>query len=147
MKLKQIEDEQNLNLFNLENTHRTNINKLEMKSKKIENKYKNFIKNEEISNIKTIKEMNNNIESMKRNSELEIMKINQNAELEEKKINDEIEINKMEINYRYKEKLRQEDLKKEIILRKQNLEKEKMEMKLELMMHQLMLNKINNFNN
>ena len=36
LKLKQIEDEQNLNLFNLENTHRTNINKLEMKSKKID---------------------------------------------------------------------------------------------------------------
>ena len=49
LKLKQIEDEQNLNLFNLENTHRTNINKLEMKSKKIDMENANKIN--ELKNV------------------------------------------------------------------------------------------------
>lgn len=176
LELKQIEDEQNLNLQNLQNTHLSNLINLEMNSKRIdieninkikrlknvfnqrnynyqiekkniENKYKTIINNEEIKNKKEINEMNNNIELMKRNSELEILKINQNLELEEKKINNENEINKLEIKYRYIDKLRQEDLKKEEILRRQNLEKEKMEMKLELMMRQILLNKINSSNN
>ena len=49
LELKQIEDEQNLNLFNLENIHRTNINKLEMKSKKIDMENANKIN--ELKNV------------------------------------------------------------------------------------------------
>ena len=87
--------------------------------------------------------MDNNIMLLKRKSELNIIKSNQNQELEEKKINNEIEIDKTRIKHEYLDKLREEELKKQLILNRQNLEKEEMEMKLQLMMGQIILNKLN----
>ena len=96
-------------------------------------------------NIKNeLKEMDNNIILLKRKSELNIIKSNQNHELEEKKINNEIEIDKLRLQHKYREKIIEEELKKQIILKRQDLEKEEMEMKLKLMMGQIILKELYN---
>ena len=171
LKIKQIQDEKNLQFHNIQNSHKLNLNTLEMNQKRIEhdniiaikeldninnsryykyqlekmdieNKHQNNMKKEEIHLKKELKEMDNNIMLLKRKSELNIIKSNQNQELEEKKINNEIEIDKTRIKHEYLDKLREEELKKQLILNRQNLEKEEMEMKLQLMMGQIILNKL-----
>ena len=172
-KLRQIQDEKNLQLQNIQNSHKLKLNILEMNRKKIE--YENINKIKELDNINNsrnynfqlekmniennhqkdmqkaeinikneLKEMDNNIILLKRKSELNIIKSNQNRELEEKKINNEFEIDKIRIQHKYQEKILEEELKKQIILKRQNLEKEEMEMKLKLMMGQIILNKLYN---
>ena len=176
LELKKIKNEKNLQLQNLDNNHLLHIKKLENDSKnidnenitqikklknkikmndynynleklKIENEHKNNIKNSEITNNKIIQNINQNKEFIKRNSELNIMKINNDKELEEKKINNELEIKKLEINYKYDEKIYQEEKKKQFILKIQNLEKEQMETQINLMLSQILLNKIQDLNN
>ena len=75
------------------------------------------------------------------------MKINNDKKLEEKKINNELEIKKLEINYKYDEKIYQEEKKKQVILKSQNLEKEQMETQINLILNQILLNKIQDLNN
>ena len=171
LKIKQIQDEKNLQFHNIQNFHKLNLNTLDMNQKRIEhdniiaikeldninnsryykyqlekmdieNKHQNNMKKEGIHLKKELKEMDNNIMLLKRKSELNIIKSNQNQELEEKKINNEIEIDKTRIKHEYLDQLREEELKKQLILNRQNLEKEEMEMKLQLMMGQIILNKL-----
>lgn len=173
LKIKQIQNEKNLQFQNIQNSHKLSLKTLDLNQKRIEyeninamkeldninnsryykdqlekmeieNKHQNNIQKAKINIKKELKEMDNKIILMKRKSELNINKSNLNHELEEKKINNEIEIDKTRIKYEYLEKLREEELKKQLILKRQNLEKEEMEMKLQLMMGQIILNKLNN---
>ena len=173
LKIKQIQDEKNLQFQNIQNSHKLSLKTLELNQKRIEyeninamkeldninnskyykdqlektdieNKHQNKIQKGKINTKKELKEMDNKIMLLKTKSELNINKSNLNHELEEKKINNEIEIDKTRIKYEYLEKLREEELKKQLILNRQNLEKEEMEMKLQLMMGQIILNNLNN---
>ena len=110
----------------------------------IENNHQKNMQKSEINIKNELKEMDNNIILLKRKSELNIIKSNQNHELEEKKINNEIEIDKIRIQHKYREKIIEEELKKQIILKMQDLEKEEMEMKLKLMIGQIILKKLYN---
>ena len=172
-KLRQIQDEKNLQFQNIQNSHKLKLNILEMNRKNIEceninkikeldninnsiyynyqlekidieNNHQNNMQKSEINIKNELKEMDNKIILLKRKSELNIIKSNQNHELEEKKINNEIEIDKIRIQHKYREKIIEEELKKQIILKRQDLEKEEMEMKLKLMMGQIILKKLYN---
>lgn len=107
LKIKQIQDEKNLQFHNIQNSHKLNLNTLEMNQKRIEhdninamkeldnfnnsryykyqlekmdieNKHQNNMKKEEINIKKELKEMDNNIMLLKRKSELNIIKSNKN---------------------------------------------------------------------
>ena len=144
MNRKKIEYENINKIKELDNINNSIYYKYQLEKIDIENNHQNNMQKSEINIKNELKEMDNNIILLKRKSELNIIKSNQNHELEEKKNNNEIEIDKIRIQHKYREKIIEEELKKQIILKRQDLEKEEMEMKLKLMMGQIILNKLYN---
>ena len=84
---------------------------------------------------------------MKLDYEYGIIQNNCETELEIKKIENDLEINKVKNELEYEIKLKEQDYLKNDTLSKQNLERVEMELKFQLMMGQLALDKIRELKN
>ena len=169
--LKRLENRYNTELLEQQRIHKNDMDKLdleriennykkenqlnEIKQINLTRKHKNDLqrqinknehvikmKDEELNHKAIMDNLENNADIMKKESEEAIFLNNNEAELEKIKIKNELEIANNNIKNELEEKLQEQNFQKNEALFRQNCEKMIMDAKLELMMGQLLLDKI-----
>ena len=169
--LKRLENRYNTELLEQQRIHKNDMDKLdleriennykkenqlnEIKQINLTRKHKNDLqrqinknehvikmKDEELNHKAIMDNLENNADIMKKESEEAIFLNNNETELEKIKIKNELEIANNNIKNELEEKLQEQNFQKNEALFRQNCEKMKMDAKFELMMGQLLLDKI-----
>ena len=165
LQLQQIQDSHKLNIKELElenkkiddrmNERLAKINSLnnqrnlenEIERKKIEYDFQDNIKREQLESKKKLDKINDNINRIKSKYKIKMIKNNNHAKEEEKKINNEFEINELKLKNEYTNKMYDQEYCKTDAMFKQNLEKQQKDFVLQMMMNQIMLNQSFESNN
>lgn len=165
LQLQQIQDSHKLNIKELElenkkiddrmNERLAKINSLnnqrnlenEIERKKIEYDFQDNIKREQLESKKKLDKINDNIDRIKSKYKIKMIKNNNHAKEEEKKINNEFEINELKLKNEYTNKMYDQEYYKTDAMFKQNLEKQQKDFVLQMMMNQIMLSQSVESNN
>ena len=165
LQLQQIQDSHKLNIKELElenkkiddrmNERLAKINSLnnqrnlenEIERKKIEYDFQDNIKREQLESKKKLDKINDNINRIKSKYKIKMIKNNNHAKEEEKKINNEFEINELKLKNEYTNKMYDQEYYKTDAMFKQNLEKQQKDFVLQMMMNQIMLSQSVESNN
>ena len=165
LQLQQIQDSHKLNIKELElenkkiddrmNERLAKINSLnnqrnlenEIERKKIEYDFQYNIKREQLERKKKLDKINDNIDRIKSKYKIKMIKNNNHAKEEEKKINNEFEINELKLKNEYTNKMYDQEYYKTDAMFKQNLEKQQKDFVLQMMMNQIMLSQSVESNN
>lgn len=165
LQLQQIQDSHKLNIKELElenkkiddrmNERLAKINSLnnqrnlenEIERKKIEYDFQDNIKREQLESKKKLDKINDNIDRIKSKYKIKMIKNNNHAKEEEKKINNEFEINELKLKNEYTNKMYDQEYCKTDAMFKQNLEKQQKDFVLQMMMNQIMLSQSVESNN
>lgn len=174
--INKIKNEKDLQLQQIQDSHKLNIKELELENKKIDdrmnerlakinslNNQRNFeneierkkieydfqdnIKREQLESKKKLDKINDNINRIKSKYKIKMIKNNNHAKEEEKKINNEFEINELKLKNEYTNKMYDQEYCKTDAMFKQNLEKQQKDFVLQMMMNQIMLNQSFESNN
>lgn len=174
--INKIKNEKDLQLQQIQDSHKLNIKELELENKKIDdrmnerlakinslNNQRNFeneierkkieydfqdnIKREQLESKKKLDKINDNINRIKSKYKIKMIKNNNHAKEEEKKINNEFEINELKLKNEYTNKMYDQEYYKTDAMFKQNLEKQQKDFVLQMMMNQIMLNQSFESNN
>ena len=174
--INKIKNEKDLQLQQIQDSHKLNIKELELENKKIDdrmnerlakinslNNQRNFeneierkkieydfqdnIKREQLESKKKLDKINDNIDRIKSKYKIKMIKNNNHAKEEEKKINNEFEINELKLKNEYTNKMYDQEYCKTDAMFKQNLEKQQKDFVLQMMMNQIMLNQSFESNN
>ena len=174
--INKIKNEKDLQLQQIQDSHKLNIKELELENKKIDdrmnerlakinslNNQRNFeneierkkieydfqdnIKREQLESKKKLDKINDNIDRIKSKYKIKMIKNNNHAKEEEKKINNEFEINELKLKNEYTNKMYDQEYYKTDAMFKQNLEKQQKDFVLQMMMNQIMLNQSFESNN
>ena len=174
--INKIKNEKDLQLQQIQDSHKLNIKELELENKKIDdrmnerlakinslNNQRNFeneierkkieydfqdnIKREQLESKKKLDKINDNINRIKSKYKIKMIKNNNHAKEEEKKINNEFEINELKLKNEYTNKMYDQEYYKTDAMFKQNLEKQQKDFVLQMMMNQIMLSQSVESNN
>ena len=174
--INKIKNEKDLQLQQIQDSHKLNIKELELENKKIDdrmnerlakinslNNQRNFeneierkkieydfqdnIKREQLESKKKLDKINDNIDRIKSKYKIKMIKNNNHAKEEEKKINNEFEINELKLKNEYTNKMYDQEYYKTDAMFKQNLEKQQKDFVLQMMMNQIMLSQSVESNN